>query len=741
MTGTKVLRFGDCELAIASREFRRDGELVSIEPRVFALLVFLIEHRDRAVDKDEIQDEVWKNAIVSETALTRAIMKARRAVGDSSEQQAVIRTVHGHGYQFVADLITAQDAKPRAAEEGARRLGTPKIFAGIVVLVLVAFIVMLWPTAAPTGVVRIAVLPVANQSGDPEYDWTRLGLMGFANDIISESPALQVVAASDVMRHAELRDGRSDAPDKAADFTELQRLYGASHMLLSSLEENANVLRLSYSLYMPDGDIERGTMVGAEPTELMRGMVRSVTASLGHKPRGVNEVTVVSDDPFINEAYSRGLSYALEGRCAEALDLFEVVNSRAQTVGRADYEWANCARILGRRDEAEARFKEMLEALPAEPASSMRAMAMHGLGTVYIRTGRHDLAREILNQGLAEAKSAGDLVMQGKLLNNLSIEARNRREFAEARDMLARARLAYTEAGIAIVPGQIPSALANIDMAEGKLDDADEHLQQALTTFRTLGDRRNEAMMLNNLGYLRTLQGRDDEAEPVIQQSLQIRKEIGDTVGQGRVLGMLSNLYVDAGRLQEARDAAAEANRIATEANDPLFMATSMAQLAAVEWRAEDYDASRATYIEAQRLFEQIEDHSRTAQVAMRLAQLDMITGDLDSAARNAQAVLDLSLREALHEPAIEAMETLGDIARQQTDLDSAIDSYQNALSHMQEWGFIAKQSRVLRKLADVFIEQDDLVSAEPFIGQLIELGESPETEELLQRYREAQAN
>jgi DNA-binding winged helix-turn-helix (wHTH) protein/tetratricopeptide (TPR) repeat protein len=740
VTETKVLRFGECELDIASREFRRGGELVSIEPRVFALLLFLIEHRSRAVDKDEIQDEVWKGAIVSETALTRAIMKARRAVGDSSEQQAVIRTVHGHGYQFVADLNAEREETPVADTPPERRLATPRVFAGIIALVIVAFIVMLWPAAAPTSGVRIAVMPVANESGDKDYDWTRLGLMGFANDIISESPALQVVAASDVMRHSELRDSRSDAPDMEADFTELQRLYGASHMLLSSLEQNANVLRLSYSLYKPDGDIERGTMVGAEPTELMRGMVRSVTASLGERPRGVDEVTVVSDDPFINEAYSRGLSYALEGRCAEALDLFEVVTSRADTVSRADYEWANCARILGRWEDAEARFKKMLEALPAEPSSSMRAMTMHGLGTVYIRTGRHELAREILNLGLAEAKAAGDLVTQGKLLNNLSIEARNRREFSEAREMLARARLAYTEAGIAIVPGQIPSALANIDMAEGKLDDADEHLQQALTTFRTLGDRRNEAMMLNNLGYLRTLQGRDDEAEPVIRQSLQIRKEIGDTVGQGRVLGMLATLYVDAGRLQEARDAALEANRIATEANDPLYMATSLAQLAAVEWRAEDYDASRTTYTEAQRLFEQIEDHSRVAQVAMRLAQLDMITGDLESATSNAQGVLDLSLREGLHEPAIEAMETLGDIAQRQADSDVAIDAYENTLSHMQEWGFVAKQSRVMRKLADVHIEQDDLAAAEPLIGRLIELGESAETEELLQRYREAQA-
>ena len=103
-SSSSVLRFNDCEFDPDRRELRRNGEVVPLEPRVFALLLYLIEQRHRAVDKDEIQDTVWAGMIVSETALTRAIMKARRAVGDSADTQAIIRTVHGHGYQFTATL-------------------------------------------------------------------------------------------------------------------------------------------------------------------------------------------------------------------------------------------------------------------------------------------------------------------------------------------------------------------------------------------------------------------------------------------------------------------------------------------------------------------------------------------------------------------------------------------------------------------------------------------------------------
>ncbi len=730
-----LIRFNEFELDLASRELRAGGTVVSLEPRVFSLLVYLYEHRRRAVDKDEIQDVVWKGVIVSETALTRAIMKARRAVGDSADKQAVIRTVHGHGYQFVAAPAQQAAAKP---DERAARFATPRMFTAATVLVLVSFVVYLWPTSGPGEAVRLAIMPVQNATHDAEYDWARLGLMGFANDLMSDNAEVSILAASDVIAYAEYK-AASEHGDEADslddDFAELARNYGANHMLVTTLEQNAGVLRLSYSLYQPDGGVERGTMVGAEPTELMRGMMRSLGALLGTRARPVGEITVISEDPFINAAYSRGLSFSLEGRCAEALPLFEIVMSGADGAGRAHLEWASCARILGQWQEAEAGFKEILEVTPAEPASKFRAQAYNGLGTVYLRTGRGELARETLRTGLGEAVAAGDLELQAKLLHSLAIEAKNRREYDEARELLARATLAYTEAGIGILPGQLPAALANIDMGEGKLDQADKHLAQALAIFRALGDRRNEAMMLNNTGYLRRLQDRPEDAEPLHLQSLAIRREIGDTVGQGRILGMLSSIYEESGRIDEARIVATEAYEIARDANDRLFMATGLAQLAAVESTAGNLDEARLAYRESKELFEEINDYSRSAQVTIRLAYLHLQDGDFAAANKSAREVRKIALREAMHEPAIEAMMLSGDIASTEGDSLRATSSYREALQHMDQSGFVARKTDTVIKLANVLMDQDDLAGAQALIGYLIEEGNTAASLKLRARH------
>ncbi len=96
--------FGEIELDLAGHEVRRAGEVVPVEPQVFDVLAYLVTHRDRMVPKTELLDEVWGDRFVSESALTSRIKAARRAVGDNGRDQRVIRTVHGRGYRFVAEV-------------------------------------------------------------------------------------------------------------------------------------------------------------------------------------------------------------------------------------------------------------------------------------------------------------------------------------------------------------------------------------------------------------------------------------------------------------------------------------------------------------------------------------------------------------------------------------------------------------------------------------------------------------
>jgi pimeloyl-ACP methyl ester carboxylesterase/DNA-binding winged helix-turn-helix (wHTH) protein len=101
--------FEDNVLDPGRRELRCKGALVAVEPQVFDLLVFLIQNRERVVSKDDLIAGVWDGRIVSDSTLTSRINAARRAIGDSGEQQRLIRTAARKGIRFVGAVREGEE--------------------------------------------------------------------------------------------------------------------------------------------------------------------------------------------------------------------------------------------------------------------------------------------------------------------------------------------------------------------------------------------------------------------------------------------------------------------------------------------------------------------------------------------------------------------------------------------------------------------------------------------------------
>lgn len=91
------------------------GRELSLEPKTFRLLIFLIENRSRLVEKSELLDAVWKDTFVTENAMTREIAKLRKVLGDNPKTPKYIQTVHTQGYRFIAE--TEEIAESEAETE------------------------------------------------------------------------------------------------------------------------------------------------------------------------------------------------------------------------------------------------------------------------------------------------------------------------------------------------------------------------------------------------------------------------------------------------------------------------------------------------------------------------------------------------------------------------------------------------------------------------------------------------
>jgi DNA-binding winged helix-turn-helix (wHTH) protein len=114
-----IYRFDACVLDVEGRELLRDGDPVRLERQVFAVLLYLIEQRQRVVPKRELLDRLWQGTCVSESALGYSIAALRRATGDDGREQRIVKTHHRFGYRFVALLRESGEARTEDGERPA----------------------------------------------------------------------------------------------------------------------------------------------------------------------------------------------------------------------------------------------------------------------------------------------------------------------------------------------------------------------------------------------------------------------------------------------------------------------------------------------------------------------------------------------------------------------------------------------------------------------------------------------
>lgn len=111
-----IYQFDQFTLDTDQYRLKQGDETVTLEPLVFDLLVYLIKHRDRVVTREELLENLWKGKVVTDAALGSRLKDTRRVLGDSGSKQAIIATIHGRGYQFIAEARVLSTDTPVAPD-------------------------------------------------------------------------------------------------------------------------------------------------------------------------------------------------------------------------------------------------------------------------------------------------------------------------------------------------------------------------------------------------------------------------------------------------------------------------------------------------------------------------------------------------------------------------------------------------------------------------------------------------
>src|ERR1051326_7475778 len=111
-----IYEFGRFRLDAAERLLLRGDEPVPLTPKVFGILLALVEQSGHIVEKDELMRQVWPDSFVEEGNLTQNVSLLRKALGETSDGKPYIETVARRGYRFAASVKESRnhDAAPAA---------------------------------------------------------------------------------------------------------------------------------------------------------------------------------------------------------------------------------------------------------------------------------------------------------------------------------------------------------------------------------------------------------------------------------------------------------------------------------------------------------------------------------------------------------------------------------------------------------------------------------------------------
>ena len=211
--------FGDCVLDLDRRELARASRPISVGPQVFDVLVYLIQNRERVVSKDDLIEAVWRGRIVSDSTLASHINGVRKAIGDSGEDQNLVRTLPRKGFRFIGEVTET----PSSTAVGATRTASDKGHA---------------PDLALPDRPSIAVLPFQNLSGDPDQEYFADGMVEDIIAALSRMRWLFVIARNSSFTYK----GRS------VDVKQVGRELGVRYVLEGSVRKAGNRVRIAGEL-------------------------------------------------------------------------------------------------------------------------------------------------------------------------------------------------------------------------------------------------------------------------------------------------------------------------------------------------------------------------------------------------------------------------------------------------------------------------------------------------------------
>jgi TolB-like protein/DNA-binding winged helix-turn-helix (wHTH) protein/tetratricopeptide (TPR) repeat protein len=390
-----LYEFGPFRVDPARRLITENGEVIALAPKTFDLLLLFLQSDGRLLGKQDLITRLWPDTFVEDANLTFQIATLRKAVGQEAAQW--IETIPKHGYRFtvpvrrVASLTVPPDApetQPANVEVGARertgRRVSPRLLyggVGVAILLTTATAGVYWavqryhpPPAGEGGPggPRVAVLPFANLSSEPDTEYFSDGLTEEVIHVLAANVGLQMVS----------RTSSFALKGKGRDLSEIGAKLKADAIIEGSVRRAGDRVRITVRLLQVSGDRElwseeydrKLTDIFTVQDEVARSVASALSIRLASRASHgshASTTNIVAHDVYLKGRYfwNKRTPESLE----KSVGYFEQAIREDSNFGLAYAGLADSYAVLGFNGIVPPR-----RAFPAAKSAALRALALDG---------------------------------------------------------------------------------------------------------------------------------------------------------------------------------------------------------------------------------------------------------------------------------------------------------------------------------------------------------------------------
>jgi len=311
-----VYRFDDFLADPENWRLSQGEREIHLEPLVLELLIYLIANRSRLVTRQELMDTVWGDTVISESALTKAVARLRRALDDDSASPRYLETVRSQGYRFIAAVeeIDRPDGPDSPSRKTRARTVRWSLLAGAAAIVSLVILAVPWlrapeqETPQGDGIRSLAVLPLSNLTGDSGQDYYVDGLQDLLITELSQLPGLRVTSRQSTRRYR----------NSALPSADIARELGVDALVEGSLLREGSKIEVTIQLIDRRSDAHLWAERYTSETPYVFSLISDMANSIGAEIRATGVSTGVEGpshdrigpiDPRAIDAYALGIMY------------------------------------------------------------------------------------------------------------------------------------------------------------------------------------------------------------------------------------------------------------------------------------------------------------------------------------------------------------------------------------------------------------------------------------------------